>query len=192
MKSMKISKIAFITVFAALASGGCMGNRPINYAPQVTENLGYLQRMSREMPDAAQAEFAKASQADPIQPLLAAIVRGSVSEVQESVGGFYLADAKTYDAVIQGGPRGGPRDLDPVEKAQLDVLMETVVLSQKYAENVNNFYEREVAQVASPVIVDGKVVAVAWMRRKLPSELKSITEEPKFNRTATQKRQTVD
>ena len=190
---MRISKITLISfAWISLAFGGCMGNRPINYAPQVTENLTYLQRTSREMADAAQAEFAKAPPADQLQPLLAAIVRGSVSEVQESLGGFYLANSKTYAAVIQGGSGTGPRDLDPVEKAQLDVLIETVVLSQKYAENVNNFYEREVAQVASPVIVDGKVVAVAWLRRKLPSELKSVTEEPKFNRTATQKRQTVE
>jgi hypothetical protein len=188
---MKKSKYTLIiAVLASLGLQGCnLGGRPINYAPQVTENLQYLQRTSQEMAESAQVEFAKGQPADQLQPLLAAIVRGSVSEVQKSLGGFYLVDGATYDAVTQGGVGTGPRELDPVEKAQLDVLVQKVILSQKYGESVNNFYEREVAQVASPVILDGKVIAVAWIRRHLPSELQSVYEEPKFNRTATQKKQ---
>jgi hypothetical protein len=166
-----------------------MGNRPINYAPQVSQNLSYLQRTSTEMADAAQMEMVKHPTSEELQPLLAAIVRGSVSEVQQSLGGFYQVDGAKYEPVIQGGVGTGPREFDPVEKAQLEVLIQKVLLSRRYEEGVNNFYEREVAQVASPVIVDGNVVAVAWVRRQLPSELKGgIFEERKFDNTATQKR----
>jgi len=188
---MKTSIYTFIiAILAGLVLQGCnLGGRPINYAPQVTENLQYLQRTSQEMAESAQAEFAKNPSADQLQQLLAAIVRGSVSEVQQSLGGFYLVDGAAFAAVTQGGVGTGPRELDQVEKAQLDVLIQKVILSQKYGESVNNFYEREVAQVASPVLLDGKVIAVAWIRRQLPSELQSVYEEPKFNRTATQKKQ---
>ena len=135
--------LCLILFIVLSATSGCnLGGRPINYAPQVTENLQYLQRTSQEMAESAREEIAKSQSAEQLQPLLAAIVRGSVSEVQKSLGGFYLAEGATYEAVTQGGAGTGPRDLDPVEKAQLDVLIEKVILTQKYGESVNNFYDR--------------------------------------------------
>lgn len=174
-----------MAIAALFACTGCNTGRPINYAPQVTQNLSYLQRTVTEMAESATAEFAKSTPADQMVPLLAAITRGSVSEVQMSVGGFYWVDSKKYEPVYQGGSGGGARDLDPVEKAQLDVLVEQVVLTKKYNEGVNSFYEREVAQVAAPVMVNGNVAAVAWIRRQLPSELKNVTEPRKFDNSAT-------
>jgi hypothetical protein len=188
-EAMNKSKIALIALTALALSGCNIGGRNINYNPLVTENLSYLQRTSREMADAAQVEIIKNLPADQLAQLLAAISRGSVSEVQESLGGFYLVEGQKFEAVYQGGAGGGPRELEPVEKAQLNALLEKVILEKKYDESVNNFYEREVAQVGSPVIVEGRVVAVAWMRRRLPSQLMNVVEEPKFNRTSTQKQQ---
>ena len=189
MKTSDMTRVVLLSLITAAASGCMSGGRSVNYAPQVTENLSYLQHTSREMADAAQTEFARGQTQEQLQPLLAAIVRGSVSEVQMSLGGFYVVDGARFEAVTQGGVGTAPHELEPVEKAQLDVLIQKVVLTRSYSESVNNFYEREVAQVGSPVIVDGKVIAVAWLRRQLPSSLESVYEEPKFNRTATQKQQ---
>jgi hypothetical protein len=171
---------------AAIILTGCTGGRNIHYAPVVRQNLGYLQDMSKKMAESAAAESPKFSPGSTERkPILTAISRSIVREVGGSVGGFYLVGDQQYEGIYEGGTSARERDLDPVEKAQLDVLVEQVLQNKRYQEMVNSFYEHEVAQVASPVFVDGQVAAVAWIRYALPSAIKSITEENKFDKTST-------
>ena len=170
----------------ALGVAGCMGGRNINYAPVVRQNLSYLQDMTKRMAESAASEAAKIPPGSPeLKPILTAISRGVVREVGGSVGGFYLLGEKQYEGIFEGGSSSRERGLDPVEKAQLDVLVEQVAQDKRYHEMINSFYEKEVAQVASPVLVDGQLTAVAWIRYALPSAIRSITEENKFDGTST-------
>jgi hypothetical protein len=165
---------------------GCTGGRSIHYAPVVQQNLGYLEDMTKKMAESAAAEAPKLPPDSPERkPILAAVTRGVIREVGGSVGGFYVVGDQRYEGVYEGGASARERELDPVEKAQLDVLVEQVLQNKRYHEMVNSFYEREVAQVASPVIVDGQVTAVAWIRYVLPAAIKEVTEENKFGRTST-------
>ncbi|MBV9462970.1 MAG: hypothetical protein JO317_01975 [Verrucomicrobiae bacterium] len=163
-----------ILLFSALLTG-CSGGRNVNYAPQVYNRLSYLQRLSEEMAKTAGEENAIADTAER-RAVLAAISRGTVQEIEQSVGGFYLTDKSQHEAIFQGGAQRGERALDPVEVQQLQPLVQKVISTGKYQEEVVSFYEHEVAQVAAPVERDGKIAGVAWIRSALPSELKEVTQ----------------
>jgi hypothetical protein len=170
----------------SITLAGCTGGRNINYTPVVRQNLGYLEDMTRKMAESAVAETPKFTAAPAERkPVLTAISRGVVHEVGGSVGGFYVVGDKQYEGIFEGGTSARERELDPVEKTQLDVLVEQVIQNKRYQEIITSYYNGEIAQVASPVIVNGEVTSVAWIRYALPSAIKSITDENKFENTST-------
>ena len=93
---------------------------------------------------------------------------------------------ESYGAMIAKLPNP-KKGLEDLEKSQLDSLVARVVATGQYQEEIISYYEREMAQVAAPVLVEGRVVSIAWIRSLLPSSLKTVTEEPKFQGTATHK-----
>ena len=184
---MNLGKVLLLSLGVCLAAG-CTGGRNINYTPQVDQRLTYLERLCREMAAAAQQEFPKMTGAGGEKlAILKAVSRGAVQEVEESLGGFYDPGSNSYEAIYQGGGLGGERALEDLEKSQLDSLVARVVATGQYQEEIISYYEREMAQVAAPVLVEGRVVSIAWIRSLLPSSLKTVTEEPKFQGTATHK-----